>query len=56
MLFVDDLIDPVTYLSAGCEAGVDQSANRDPAFGQDTHGYAKRFGADLADRVSGKFF
>jgi hypothetical protein len=49
-------IDPETLLSTGFDAGSDQRTNRDPTFGRGTTGYAKRFGADLADRVSGKFF
>jgi hypothetical protein len=56
LLFVEDSIDPVTFLSAGFDAGTDHAANRDPTFGQGATGYAKRFGADLADRVSSKFF
>jgi len=56
ILFVDDSIDPVTFLSAGFDAATDQATYRDPTYGQGTVGYAKRFGADLADRVSSKFF
>jgi hypothetical protein len=56
LLFVDDSIDPVTLLSAGFDAGSDHASNRDPTFGQGATGYAKRFGVDLADHVSSKFF
>jgi hypothetical protein len=56
LLFVEDSIDPLTFLSAGFDAGTDQASNRDSAFGQGGSGYAKRFGADLADRVSSQFF
>ena len=56
LLFVDDSLDPVMFLSAGLDAGIDQASDRDPSFGQGPAGYAKRFGADLADRVSSKFF
>lgn len=56
LLFVEDSIDPLTFLSAGFDAATDQASNRDFAFGQGATGYAKRFGADLADRVSAKFF
>lgn len=55
LLFVEDSIDPLTFLSAGFDAGTDQASNRDSTFGQGATGYAKRFGADLADRVSSKF-
>lgn len=56
LLFVEDSIDPVTFLSAGFDAGIDQATDRDPTFGQGAAGYGRRFGADLADRVSSKFF
>jgi hypothetical protein len=56
LLFAQDSIDPVNLLAAGLYAGIDQASNRDPAFGQGATGYAKRFGADLADSVSSKFF
>ena len=55
-LFLDDSFDPVTCLSAGIDAGMDQAANTDPTFGQGTAGYARRFASDLADRVSSKFW
>jgi len=55
-LFVDDSIDPVNFLDAGFNAGIDHATNRDPSFGQGAKGYATRFGADLADNVSSKFF
>jgi len=55
-LFIDDSLDPVTFLSAGFDAGMDQTSNRDPSYGQGAAGYAKRFGSDLADRVSSKFW
>jgi hypothetical protein len=56
VLFVQDSIDPVTFLSSGFEAGLDQASNRDPTFGQGAAGYGKRFSADFADQVSSKFF
>lgn len=56
LLFIEDSIDPVTFLGAGFDAAIDQASNRDPAFGQGAAGYGKRFGADLADRVSSGFF
>jgi hypothetical protein len=56
LLFLEDSIDPVTFLAAGFDAGIDQASNRDPTFGQGAAGYGKRFGADLADRVSSRFF
>jgi len=55
-LFVDDSLDPVTFLSAGFDAGIDQATNRDPSFGQGAAGYATRFASDVADRISSKFW
>ena len=56
LLFVDDTIDPVTFLGAGFSAGIDQAENTDPDFGQGAAGYGKRFGAELADSASSDFF
>lgn len=47
------IIDPVTLLGVGLAAGIEQGRKNYPAFGQGTEGYAKRFGAQYADRVSG---
>jgi hypothetical protein len=55
-LFVQDAIDPVTFLGAGFNAGISQAANDDPSFGQGAAGYGKRFGANLADQAVGEFF
>jgi len=56
MLFVEDLVDPATFLGAGVDALSDQASKRDPAFGQGFGGYTRRFGANLADRTSSRFF
>jgi hypothetical protein len=55
-LFARDSFDPVTFLNAGFNAGLDQAGNEDPTFGQGAAGYGKRFGADFADQVSFQFF
>jgi hypothetical protein len=55
-LFVKDSTDPINFIGTGFNAGIDHASNRDPTFGQGAAGYAKRYGADLADSVSGKFF
>lgn len=55
-LFVDDALDPITFLAAGFNAGIDQASNRDPSFGQGATGYAKRFGADYASETTWRFF
>lgn len=48
-----DSIDPVTFLSAGFFAGIEQAQNTFKGYGQGAQGYAKRFGADYADGFSG---
>jgi hypothetical protein len=48
-----EIIDPVIFLTGGIGAGIEQARNRYPDFGQGTEGYAKRFGALYANRVSG---
>src|SRR3989475_6042047 len=56
ILFVQDTIDPVTFLGVGFDAGIDQAQNSDPTFGQGAAGYGKRFGANFADEASSTFF
>jgi hypothetical protein len=56
VLFVEDTIDPLTFLSAAFNAGIDQAEDTDPSFGQHMAGYGKRFGAELADNASSEFF
>lgn len=48
-----DIIDPVPILGSAIGAGIEQARNSYPEFGQGMEGYGKRFGAQLADRVSG---
>lgn len=55
-LFVQDTFDPVSFLSAGLDASLDQAVNRDPTFGQGAQGYGKRFGADFAGQTTWRFF
>ncbi|MGA3188042.1 MAG: carboxypeptidase-like regulatory domain-containing protein [Bryobacteraceae bacterium] len=47
------ITDPVAFISSGVAAGIQQGRNNYPEFGQGVEGYAKRFGAQYADRVSG---
>jgi hypothetical protein len=56
VLFVQDSLDPVTFVSSGFWAGMDQASNRDPTFGQGAGGYGKRFAANFADQASSRFF
>jgi len=55
-LFVQDSVDPATFLAAGFNAGLDQAQNTDPSYGQGAEGYATRFGAELAGETSVRFF
>jgi len=55
-LFVRDTVDPISFLSAAFNAGLDQASNRDPTFGQGAEGYGKRFGADFAGQTTWRFF
>jgi hypothetical protein len=56
VLFVENSVDPVTFLGAAFNAGIDQAEDSDHSFGQGAAGYGKRFGAELADNASGEFF
>ena len=49
------IIDPVTFVIVGASAGVEQAQNHFIEYGQGAEGYAKRFGANYADAVSGTF-
>jgi hypothetical protein len=55
-LFVDDFTNPVTFVGAAFNAGIDQAENGDPRFGQEFGGYAKRFAANVADQANAAFF
>ena len=46
-------IDPLTILSAGALAGMQQADNAFSGYGQGSQGYAKRFAADYADSFMG---
>jgi hypothetical protein len=47
------LLDPVTLLGTGIDAGIQQAQNKYPEFGQGVEGYAKRFGARYTSHISG---
>jgi len=49
------IIDPVTFVIVGASAGVEQAQNHFIEYGQGAEGYAKRYGANYADTVSGTF-
>jgi hypothetical protein len=46
-------IDPITVLASAAFAGVEQADNTFSGYGQGAQGYAKRFGANYADTLSG---
>lgn len=46
------LIDPITLLSTGFFAGIEQADNSFGAYGQGAQGYAKRYAANYADNVA----
>ena len=56
ILFVEDSVDPASFLSAGFNAGIGQGEDDDPSYGQGAAGYGKRFGANLAGQASSEFF
>lgn len=51
-LFVQDSVDPVTFLTVAFDAGLDQAQNTAPSYGQGAEGYGRRFGAEYAGEVS----
>lgn len=55
-LFVRDTFEPISFLEAAFNAGLDQASNRDPTFGQGAKGYGRRFGADFAGQTTSRFF
>jgi hypothetical protein len=52
-LSVRSIIDPVSFLAVAGVAGAEQYQNAFPAFGSGIEGYGKRYGAALANHVSG---
>lgn len=52
-LSVRSIIDPVSFLAVAGVAGVEQYRNTFPAYGGGIEGYGKRYGAALANHVSG---
>jgi hypothetical protein len=48
-------IDPVNFMVTAGTAGMEQSENSFPGYGQGAKGYAKRFAANYADAVTGTF-
>jgi hypothetical protein len=55
-LYVQDAVDPATFVAAGFSAGFSQAISGDAPFGQGGEGYGKRYGAAYADQVQYRFF
>ena len=55
-LFVKDKTDPYTFGWIAFNAGLEQASNDFPEYGHGGAGYAKRFGAALADNTAAGFF
>jgi hypothetical protein len=51
-----NFINPFTFVGVGIEAGFDQAIDVHHGYGSGGQGYAKRYGADLADTASAQFF
>jgi hypothetical protein len=49
-------VDPVTFLTTGVTAGIEQWQGDFAGYGQGFSGYAQRYGATYADRVTSTFF
>lgn len=47
------MIDPYQFINTGINAGWDQARNNYPGYGQGAAGFAKRYGADYGDVISG---
>jgi len=55
-LSFNNTVEPVTFVGAAFNAGLDQAQNNDPSFGQGMAGYGKHYAAALADSASEDFF
>lgn len=55
-LFVKSATDPFIFAAAGVQAGIGQATDEFPGYGQGGSGYAKRYGATLADSTTSNFF
>ena len=49
-------VNPYFILGGAAAAGISQAADTNPGYGQGGEGYAKRFGAAMADQASSNFF
>jgi hypothetical protein len=54
-LFADTTFDRVTFITAAFDAGINQATDTPHGYGQGGEGYAKRYGAAVADNVTSNF-
>lgn len=54
-IFRQNVTDPFTFVGTAMQAGIGQATNEFPAYGQGAAGYAKRYGASIADFTIGEF-
>jgi hypothetical protein len=54
-IFRQNVTDPFTFVGVAIQAGIGQATNDFPSYGQGVQGYAKRYGAALADFTIGEF-
>jgi Carboxypeptidase regulatory-like domain len=52
-LSIRSIIDPVSFLGVAAAAGAEQYKNVFPAYGRGIEGYGKRYGAAMANHISG---
>lgn len=55
-VFINNSIDPLSYVGAGWDAGWAQLDRDDPSYRQGAGGYGRRYLAAVADNVQGDFF
>lgn len=56
VLFLRNASDPFQFVSAGMTAGISMASGENRGYGQGGEGFAKRFGAAMADETSSEFF
>jgi hypothetical protein len=54
-IFSQNVTDPFTFVGTALQAGIGQATNDFPSYGQGMAGYAKRYGASIADFAIGEF-
>lgn len=55
-IFAKSVLDPVTFVTTGFQAGISQAKNSFPEYGQGIAGFSRYYGAAFADSVDSNFF